>query len=689
MPRHSNAPLGRIVFRDVEPRTPHGRPARTVAGDPLEVGATLVRDGHGVLAARVRWRRVDGDAAKRSGHRPSKRPWSTAVLRDRQDGSGRWTATISADEPGRYEVELQAWLDRFATWRRDLRERAAAGQDLELEFEVGARLIESLSGEVPKASRSRLDDAVSGLRSTSCSDQVRLAAGLDDAVAALLDGVVDPTESAGSDRIALRADRELAAFGSWYELFPRSEGGFVEGARTWARLEAVAAAGFDVLYLPPVHPIGVTNRKGPNNTLVAGPDDVGSPWAIGLAGTGAPADASSERPVGAGGHDSLHPDLGTLADFERFVARAGELGVDVALDIAFQCSPDHPWAVEHPEWFTRLPDGTIRYAENPPKKYQDIYPINFWPDTESDREELWAACRGVFETWAERGIRVFRVDNPHTKPVAFWAWVIPELLERWPDLVFLAEAFTAPAMMHTLAEVGFHQSYTYFTWRTAAWELRQYGEELVSGPAAAYFRPNFWPNTPDILAGPLRDGPPGAFRLRAVLAATMSPSWGVYSGYELCENRPASETNEEYLNSEKYQLKVRDWDRADSLTGLLADLNRIRRTHPSLQRIGSLRFHHVEGDDLLAYSHHVPAGTTIGGVTVERDDTVICVVNLHPTDAREGTVHLDLGALGLADGVPYQLRDELDGATYTWGGPSNYVRLDPAERPAHVLGVVR
>ena len=682
MPRSATPtpPLGRVTFRDLSPTTPHGFPARAIAGDPIEVAATLVRDGHGILGARVRWRELD------SG---SDEAFQVAPMSDRHDGSGRWDATIVIDAPGRYEIEVQGWWDRFATWRRDLRERAAAGQDLAVEFQVGAELLDALIDEVPATARLRLRDAVEGLRSASCSDQVRLAVGLDDAVAALLDGVADPVEVSTAEPLALRVDRERAVYGSWYELFPRSEGGFAAGAATWDRLDAVAAAGFDVIYLPPIHPIGVTNRKGPDNSLVARPTDVGSPWGIGLAGAGAPADSRSSAPVGAGGHDSMHPDLGTIDDFDRFVRRARELGMEVALDVAFQCSPDHPWATAHPEWFTRLPDGSIRFAENPPKKYQDIYPINFWPDDESDRVALWDACKAVFEAWAERGVRIFRVDNPHTKPVAFWAWVIPELLERWPDLVLLAEAFTLPAMMHTLAEVGFHQSYTYFTWRTTKWELSEYGEELRSGPAAGYFRPSFWPTTPDILAGPLRDGSPAAFRMRAVLAATLSPSWGIYSGYELCENRPASDTNEEFLHSEKYQLIRRDWERADSLMPLLATLNRIRRAHPSLRRIASLQFHHVDGDDLIAYSHHVAAGAVIAGQIVERDDTVLVVVNLNPGEAREGNVAFDLGSLGLTDGVPFEVRDELDGVTYTWGGPSNYVRLDPAVRPAHVLSVVR
>ena len=648
------APTRRITFRDVAPTTPGGYAARTVVGDPVEVRATLVRDGHGILGSRVRWRRTDGPKRDRGG-------WCPARLRDLDGGAVR--GTFSVDDPGRYEFELQAWLDRFATWRRDLQLRAAAGQDLAVEFEVGARLIEAQVPAVPKPDRPRLLDAVGQLRSTTCTDAVRLAAGLDDAVADLLDGVPDAVELATSARYPLRVDRELAVRGAWYELFPRSEGGFVRGARSYERLEAIAAAGFDVVYLPPVHPIGVTNRKGRNNTLRARPDDVGSPWAIGL---------------GDGGHTAVHPDLGTQADLLRFMARARDLGMEVALDIAFQCSPDHPWARDHPEWFTQLPDGTIRFAENPPKKYQDIYPLNFWPDREEDREALWLACLGVFEHWCELGVRAFRVDNPHTKPVAFWEWVIPQVQDRWPEAVFLAEAFTLPAMMHTLAAVGFSQSYTYFTWRTSAGELREYGEELAPGPASGYFRPNLWPNPPDILAGPLRDGPPSAFALRALLAATLAPSWGVYSGYELYENRPASPDNEEYLDPEKYEIKHRDWSRPDSLMPFLARLNAIRREHRSLWRIDSMRFHHADNDDVLVYSHRDEAS----------DDTVLCVVNVDPWQMREATVHLDLWALGLDDHVPYRVLDELTGEVFTWQGPANYVRLDPSERVGHVLHVL-
>ena len=648
----------RVVIRDVEPRTPLGGPAKTVVGDPVRVRARFVRDGHGRLAGRVRFRRVDAPRPERT--------WSVAPMVER--GHGEWEGIFSVDAPGRYEFEVQAWLDHVATWRRDLERRAAAGQDLEGEFVSGARLIEARIPAVPASERARLVDAVATLRSGSCSDAVRLAAGLDDAVAAALAPVVDAVELSSSPRFPLRADRELGVRGAWYEFFPRSEGGFHPGARTWDRLEAIAAAGFDVVYLPPVHPIGRTNRKGRNNTLVSGPDDVGSPWAIGAV---------------EGGHTALHPDLGTMADFDRFVLRAGELGLEVALDYALQCSPDHPWAVEHPEWFTRLPDGSIRHAENPPKQYQDIYPLNFWPDREEDRVALWEACRAILEFWCDHGVRVFRVDNPHTKPLAFWSWLIPSIQHDHPDLVFLSEAFTDPTMMHSLADIGFTQSYTYFTWRTTRWELESYGEELAHGPAAGYFRPNLWPNTPDILSGPLRDGPPAAFALRAVLAATLAPSWGVYSGFELCENTPASPDNEEYLDSEKYELKNRDWDRPGSLMPFLATINRIRRQHPATWRMDSLRFHPTDDDRVVAYSHHRP------GRNGHRADTVLVVVNLDPVEVAETVVHVDLAALDIADGVPFQVRDELTGETWSWKGSVNYVRLDPAERVAHVFTVVR
>jgi starch synthase (maltosyl-transferring) len=651
MLRHPYATL----IRDISPVTPSGAPARSVAGDVVEVRTQLVRDGHDELAARLRWRRVDSAAERKE------RRWAVAPMG--VEHSGGAVGSFRPRSPGRYEFEIQAWADRAATWRRDLRLRAGAGEDLEVEFEVGAQLLERLVDQVARRDRDRLSDAIEQLRDRACTERVRLTAALDDAVAALTSAVPDPDDLTTSSRLTVRVDPELAVRGAWYEFFPRSEGGLAPGAGSWDRLDAAAAAGFDVVYLPPIHPVGTSHRKGRDNTLVAGPDDVGSPWAI-----GGP----------EGGHTAVHPDLGTLADLRRFVGRGTELGVEVALDIAFQCSPDHPWVTEHPEWFSHRPDGSIRYAENPPKKYQDIYPLDFWPADDADRVALWQACRDVFRFWIDQGVSVFRVDNPHTKPLAFWQWCLADLLDTRPDLVFLSEAFTDPPMMHSLAEIGFSQSYTYFAWRRTKWELTTYGEELAHAPSAGWFRPNLWPTTPDILAEPLRDASRHAFAARAVLAATMAPSWGVYSGYELCESDPAPD-KEEYRDSEKYELKSRDHDDPGSLWPLFAELNRIRRAHRSMWRMSSLLFHHVDDDDVIAYSHH----TVRDGVP----DTVVVIVNLAPDEVRDATVHLDLGALGLGDRVSFPVRDELTGEVWDWGPNGNYVRLDPAERVAHVFSV--
>ena len=648
------APYATLI-RDVAPATPLGLAARSVAGDAVDVAALLVREGHDELAARVRWRRAD-----RAGTRAERR-WQVAPLR--VEHSGAASGTLVAPEPGRYEFEIQAWVDRPATWRRDLQLRADAGEPLDVEFEVGAQLLERLLGEVPRAGRDRVRDTIEQLRSTTCAERVRLDAALDEVVAAIVATVPDPADLTSSPRHPLRVDRELAVRSAWYEFFPRSEGGLAAGAGSWDRLGAAAVAEFDVVYLPPIHPVGTSHRKGMDNTLVAGSDDVGSPWAIGAA---------------EGGHTSVHPDLGTLGDLRRFVARGAELGVEVALDIALQCSPDHPWVTEHPEWFSHRPDGSIRYAENPPKKYQDIYPLDFWPQDDADRRALWSACRDVFSFWIDQGVSVFRVDNPHTKPLAFWQWLIAELMEDHPDLVFLSEAFTDPTMMHTLAEVGFSQSYTYFAWRTTKWELTSYGEELAHAPTAGWFRPNLWPTTPDILAPPLRDATSDAFAARAVLAATMSPSWGIYSGYELCEDDPFP-GKEEYRNSEKYELKDRDHDDPASLWPLLARLNHVRRAHPAMWRMSSLRFHHVDQDDVIAYSHH--------GVHDGEPDTVLVVVNLVPDELREATVYVDVGALGLDGHTPFEVTDELTGESWVWGPDGNYVRFEPRGRVAHVLSI--
>jgi starch synthase (maltosyl-transferring) len=638
--------LGRITIDDVRPATPSGaHPAKAVVGERVTVSADIFADGHDLLAARVRWRRA------------GRAKWQSVPLTG--DINDRWTGTIEPTQVGMHDLVVEAWRDRFATWRHDIEIKAAIGDPLDLELEEGARILESLAAGVPGRSRARVLEAAAGLRRTSCSLQVRLNAGLDDRVARLVAGVPGVDVTAARAR-QLWVDRPRAACGAWYELFPRSEGGLAGATK---RLAAVADMGFDIVYLPPIHPIGVTGRKGPDNTLEAGSDDPGSPWAIGSA---------------LGGHTAIAPELGTLDDFRRFCAEAAERGMEVALDYALQCSPDHPWVTEHPEWFWRRPDGSIRYAENPPKKYQDIYPINFWPERDADRAALWKACRDIFRHWIAQGVRVFRVDNPHTKPLAFWAWVIERVRRDHPDVIFLSEAFTKPKMMAKLAEVGFTQSYTYFTWRTEPWELRSYVEELAYGPTADYMRPNFWPNTPDILSGPLRHGPPAAFLLRFVLAATLVPSYGLYSGYELFENEPASDTNEEYLHSEKYEVRRRAWDTAPSMAPVITRVNEIRRRHPAFRSLRNIRFHGSANDRFLVWSKgHAADG-----------DVVLVVANLDPHTAQETVLDLDLGTLGVPWQGPYRVHDELVDETYTWEGGRPYVRLDPARgQVAHILAV--
>src|SRR4051812_2894558 len=517
----------------------------------------------------------------------------------------RWQAVIEPTTLGRHEFVVEGWTDRYATWRHKVEVKHAAGQDVALEMEEGAQLF---------ASRAGLESLVATMRDTSMTVDQRLAAALTADVEAAMAGPDGATDLTPSETMVLWVDRERALVSSWYELFPRSEGGFTG---TLERLPAVADMGFDVVYFPPIHPIGSTFRKGRNNTLDPGPDDPGSPWAIGGE---------------AGGHTAIEPSLGTVDDFKAVVDRAHELGMEIALDYALQCSPDHPWVREHPEWFHHRPDGTIAYAENPPKKYQDIYPINFWPESDDDRKALWDACKEILDHWIGQGVRIFRVDNPHTKPVAFWEWLIPAVQAEHPEVLFLAEAFTRPKMMAKLAEVGFSQGYSYFTWRTVQHGelvgLRDYLELLAEGPTADYMRPSFWPNTPDILSGPLRNGSPAAFRMRLVLAATMTPSYGIYSGYELCENQPMSELNEEYFQSEKYEVKRRDWDAADSIVPFVARVNDIRRRHPALHRLRTIRFHESPNDSIICYSK----------VSEDGDDVVLTVCNLDPWNPQDTTL---------------------------------------------------
>ncbi|MFE7954667.1 alpha-1,4-glucan--maltose-1-phosphate maltosyltransferase [Streptomyces sp. NPDC057413] len=648
----STRPIGRIPVRDVHPRVECGRrPAKAVVGETFQVSATVFREGHDAVAANVVLRGPDG----------RKGPWT--AMRELAEGSDRWGAEVTPNAEGHWTYTVEAWSDPVTTWRRHAAIKIPAGIDTGLVLEEGGQLYERAAARAPRGpARTLLRETAKRLLDDSLPVQERYAAALAPEVDEVLARYPLRELVTASKAMPLLVERERALFGSWYEFFPRSEGTPEQPHGTFRtaarRLPKIAEMGFDVVYLPPIHPIGTTFRKGKNNTLEAGPDDVGVPWAIG----------SSE-----GGHEAVHPQLGTIEDFDWFVAEARSHGLEIALDFALQCSPDHPWVHKHPEWFHHRPDGTIAYAENPPKKYQDIYPIAF----DADMDGLVAETVKVLRHWMDHGVRIFRVDNPHTKPVVFWERVIADINASDPDVIFLAEAFTRPAMMHTLAQIGFQQSYTYFTWRNGKQELTDYLTEL-SGDAASYMRPNFFANTPDILPGYLQHGGRPAFEVRAVLAATLSPTWGIYSGYELCENTPLREGSEEYLDSEKYQLTSRDWAAAEregrTIAPLITRLNDIRRGHPALRRLRNLRFHTTDNDAVLAYSKR------------EGDDTVLVVVNLDPHHTQEATVSLDMPRLGRDWHAELSVHDELTGATYRWGS-ANYVRLDPGRTPAHVFHV--
>ena len=674
--------IGRIPILDVQPvvrvasELGANAPAKAVPEERFEVSATIFREGHEMLGAGV----VLTD--------PAGQQQPIAIMRELVGGTDRYGAEVAATSVGLWHFAVEAWGDPVARWRHDAEIKVPIGQDVELMLTEGALLLERGAAQIRKikelpaaqarlarTAKATLTAAAELLRDTESPPLERLAAALTpDVVLAQATFPVRELLTA-SESYPLIVHRKRALFSAWYEFFPRSEGAVIDPThrskprsgtlRTAAkRLDAIADMGFDVVYLPPVHPIGTTARKGGNNTLMAGPGDPGSPWAI-----GAP----------AGGHDAIHPDLGTLRDFDAFVARAGRLGLEVAMDLALQASPDHPWVTEHPEWFTTRADGSIAYAENPPKKYQDIYPLNF----DNDPEGIYAEVHGLVRHWMDHGVRIFRVDNPHTKPLPFWQRLLADIAKTDPDVIFLAEAFTRPAMMHTLAAIGFHQSYTYYTWRNTAAELTEYLTELA-GPAAPYMRPNFFVNTPDILCQYLQHAGPAAFAVRAVLAALLTPSWGVYSGYELGENIPLVPGSEEYLDSEKYAYRPRDWQRADkhglTIAPLLTKLNAIRRAHPALHFLRNLRFHYSDQPDILCFSKRTgpdfPAGP----------DLVLVVVNLDPVNAREATVWLDNGALGLDAGAGFRVTDELTGQSFSWG-QGNYVRLDPAVAPAHILTV--
>ncbi|QNN52013.1 alpha-1,4-glucan--maltose-1-phosphate maltosyltransferase [Nocardioides mesophilus] len=665
--------VGRIPVMDVTPVIEGGRyAAKAALGEPFTVSALVFREGHDALNADVVL--IDPRGKRRPPVRMHPRP----------EEVGRWEADVVPDAVGPWTFEIESWSDPVATWRHNAEIKIPAGIDVELMFTEGALLLERAVAELPRRAkgRSTLNEALKGIRDTRRPDPVRYAAAVSSDVDEVLAAypLRDLVTTAGP--YPFFADRALALTGSWYEFFPRSEGAYVDAttgktvsgtfATASERLDAVAAMGFDVIYLPPVHPIGEVNRKGPNNTLDPGPDDVGSPWAIG----------SKD-----GGHDAIHPDLGTFEDFDAFVARARELGLEVALDLALQAAPDHPWVTSHPEWFTTRADGTIAYAENPPKKYQDIYPVNFDNDPQGIANEVLRIVR----LWMSHGVRIFRVDNPHTKPVQFWEWLLGEIRKSDPDVVFLSEAFTKPPMMRALGTVGFHQSYTYFTWRTAKWEIEDYFNEL-SHESSAVLRPNFFVNTPDILHGFLQYGGPAAFKIRAALAATGSPSWGVYAGFELYEHVAVKPGSEEYLDSEKYQIRIRDWKAAETegrtLAPYLTRLNEIRREHRSLQLLRNLTVHSSDDDAVVVYSKSAPAVDGNRADPGSLEDIVIVVVNVDPHGTRETTVNLNMPALGMDWHDQFSVHDEITGQSWTWG-QRNYVRLDPYYEPAHILTVRR
>jgi starch synthase (maltosyl-transferring) len=703
-PRPQPGPPARVVIEEVSPEINGGRFAikRTV-GEDVDVTADVYAEGHDYVAAVLRYRYA-GAAGDTDG------PWHEVSMEEL--GNDRWGATFRVERPGRYEYSIQAWPDTFRTWREGVAKKAAAGQDVSLELTEGRDLLQAAASRLTRAApgdtsagRSREASGrprqigsrrtrASGTRGAAAADGDRHSAApaetralgrelfdlaellahtdvdraLDiasgDRVSALMARAFDRSQATGYQRtLSVWVDRERARFGTWYEMFPRSAGpdptrsaSFDEAAR---RLPDIAGMGFDVLYLPPIHPIGRSFRKGRNNTSPAAPGDPGSPWAI-----GGP----------EGGHKAIEPELGTEKDFDRFVATAKRLGLEIALDLAYQCSADHPYVREHPEWFRHRPDGSIQYAENPPKKYQDIYPLDF---ATRDWQALWEELKSIVLYWIERDVAIFRVDNPHTKPFAFWEWLIAEIHKDHPEVIFLSEAFTRPKVMKHLAKLGFTQSYTYFTWRNTKAELVDYFTELTRTDAIEYLRPNLFVNTPDILTEYLQHGGRPAFQVRLVLAATLGASYGMYSGFEVCENRAVRPGSEEYLDSEKYQYRQWDWSEPGNITELISLVNQIRRANPALQSDRRLEFHDTDNDQLIAYSKS----------TRDLSNILLMVVNLDPQNLQHGWVRVPIEAWNLDPAGLYAVDDLITGDRYFWQGEWNYVRLDPAVRPAHILEI--
>jgi starch synthase (maltosyl-transferring) len=654
-------PIDRIPVHKVSPVIEGGAyPAKAVVGESIPIRATVFREGHDAVNASVVLTDPNGNERLESMH-------PTTPL-----GFDWWTTSVVLDTEGLWTFRVEGWSDPWETWVHNAEIKIPAGIDVELVCAEGRALFERSAAEAEAAGDTRNAALLRGAANSLNSGQQvedRLDVVLADEVRGAM-GLYGPRELISpTPDYPIFVDRRAALFSSWYEFFPRSQGAkWDEENQKWIsgtfdtsheRLEAAAAMGFDVVYIPPIHPIGRSFRKGPNNTLAPGPTDPGSPWAIGAA---------------EGGHDTIHPDLGDFDAFDRFVAKAKSLGLEIAMDFALQASPDHPWVTDHPEWFSKRPDGSIAYAENPPKKYQDIYPINF----DNDRDGIYLESLRILKLWMSHGVRIFRVDNPHTKPVNFWAWLLAEVRRTDPDVLFLAEAFTKPAMMHGLGKVGYQQSYTYFTWRNEKWEIEEYMKELTT-ETDSFFRPSFWVNTPDILPLFLQWGGKPAFTIRAVLAATLSPLWGVYSGFELFENAALGQGREEYLDSEKFQYRPRDWKAAEesgeNLNMLLGRLNYIRKEHPALQQLRDLHFHHAPHSSALVYSKR------------SGDDVVIVIVSLDPHDIVETEIYLDMEALGLTARDVYLVHDEITGQTWRWGQHA-FVRLTHDD-PAHILTLIR
>lgn len=641
---------GRIIIEGVQPELDNARFAvKRVLGDTVRVEADIFADGHDLLRARLLSRRLTDEA------------WQESEMR--LTVNDRWVGQFTVSDLCAYTYRIEAWPDRFGSWQRDLEKRLQAGQDLESELAVGAAMLRAAAEHAHPHDAALLRRRAAEIESPAPAQEERAGVALDPGLAELMLRYAAREPLSVYDKgQRISVDRPRAVFSSWYEVFPRSTSpvpGEHGSFRTLIeRLPYIAGMGFDVVYLPPVHPIGITHRKGKNNSPVASEEDVGSPWAIGSA---------------EGGHDAIHPQLGTLEDFRQLVAAAHGLGMEIALDFAVQCSPDHPYVREHPQWFSQRPDGSIRYAENPPKKYEDIYPLNF--ETE-DWQALWQELERVVRFWVENGVRIFRVDNPHTKQFAFWEWLIARIRADYPDVLFLSEAFTRPKVMYYLAKLGFSQSYTYFTWRNSKWDLTQYLQEITQPPVSEFFRPNLWPNTPDILHEELQTGGRAAFFARYVLAATLSSNYGIYGpAFELCVSQPREPGSEEYLHSEKYELRHWDLEAPHSLRHVISRVNTIRRENTALQRSDNLTFLELANDQLIAYLKQSREG----------DNFILTVVNLDPHNRQSGWVKVPLYDLGRPLDATYAVHDLLDGATYTWTGEWNYVELDPALMSAHIF----